>query len=198
MRALAINASPRKNSNTGILIDHVLQPLKEAGWDTEIIKIGAKPMRGCIACMQCVQRKDNRCSITTDALNDIFLQMVEADAIILGTPTYYTDVTAELKALIDRAGFVAQANGRAFAGKIGAGVMAVRRAGATHALDSINHFFLISNMVVPGSRYWNMGYGLHEGDVKNDEEGLANMTNLGEMIAWLGKCMHPNMGTFPK
>lgn len=198
MRALAINASPRKNSNTGILIDHVLQPLKNAGWDTETIKIGATPLRGCIACAQCVQRKDNRCSITTDALNDIYARMVEADAIILGTPTYFTDLTAELKALIDRAGFVARANDRKFAGKIGAGVVAARRGGATHAFDSINHFFLINNMIVPGSRYWNMGYGLGEGEVRNDAEGLANMMNLGEMIAWLGKCIKPNMETFPK
>lgn len=198
MFALAVNASPRKNSNTGILINHVLQPLQDAGWKTETVRIGAKPMSGCIACTQCYRRKDNRCSITNDAFNDIFARMLEADAIILGTPTYFTDVTAELKALIDRAGFVAGANGNRFAGKIGAGIMAVRRGGATHAFDTINHLFLKCNMLVPGSRYWNMAYGLNEGDVQNDTEGMANMTNLGEMIAWLGKCVTPHMDSLPR
>ena len=198
MFALAVNASPRANSNTGILIDHVLQPLKDAGWETETIRIGAKPMSGCIACMQCVKRQDNRCAVTKDHLNDIYARMVEADAIILGTPTYYTDVTAELKGLIDRAGFVAQANGRKLAGKIGAGVVAVRRGGATHAFDTINHLFQISGMLIPGSLYWNMGYGLDGGEVRNDTEGLANMTDLGKMIAWLGACIKPNMDSMPR
>ena len=198
MFALAINASPRKNSNTGILIDHVLQPLKTAGWDTEIIKIGATPLRGCIACGQCRERQDNRCSITTDALNDIFARMLDADALILGTPTYFTDVNAEMKALIDRAGYVAGSNNNAFAGKIGAGVMAVRRGGATHAFDTINHFFLKNNMIVPGSSYWNMGYGRIEGEVEADKEGIANMANLGAMIAWLGKCIKEHIDVMPR
>lgn len=198
MFALAVNASPRKNSNTGILVDRVLQPLQDAGWETETVRIGAKPMSGCIACMQCYKLKNTRCSVTKDAFNDIFARMLEADAIILGTPIYFTDVTAELKALIDRAGVVAGANGNRFAGKIGAGVMAVRRGGATHAFDTINHLFLKSAMLVPGSRYWNMAYGQNEGDVQNDKEGMANMTNLGEMIAWLGKCIAPHMDSLPR
>ena len=198
MFALAINSSPRKNSNTGILINHVLQPLKDAGWDTETVKIGASPMRGCIACMQCRKLQNKRCSITTDAFNDIFPRMLEADAIILGTPTYFTDVTAEMKAFIDRSGYVAGSNGNAFAGKIGVGVTAVRRGGSTHAFDTINHLFLKSNMIVPGSLYWNMGYGLGEGEVEGDKEGIANMVNLGQMIAWLGKSLKENMASMPK
>ena len=198
MFALAINASPRKNSNTELLINHVLTPLKNEGWDTEAIQIGGKPMSGCLACMQCFKRKDNRCSITSDSFNDIYAKMSEADAIILGTPTYFTDVTAELKGLIDRSGYVSMVNGRKFAGKIGAGVVAVRRGGATHAFDSINHLFLISGMIVPGSTYWNMAYGLKGGDVANDGEGLANMAHLGQMIAWLGKCIKPNLDSLPR
>ncbi|CAK7031287.1 MAG: Iron-sulfur flavoprotein [Desulfovibrio sp.] len=198
MFALAINASPRKNGNTEMLLRQVLDPVKKAGWRTEIIKIGGKPLAGCIACMQCTKHKNNRCAITGDALNDIYQVMAEADAIILGSPTYFADVTAEMKALIDRAGFVAGANGRAFAGKIGAAVMAVRRGGATHAFDTMNHLFQISGMVIPGSRYWNMGYGLKEGDVAEDGEGLANMYHLGEMIVWLGTAMKPHMATLPK
>jgi multimeric flavodoxin WrbA len=198
MFALAVNASPRKNSNTGILIENVLQPLRDAGWKTETVRIGAKPMSGCIACLQCGKLKNGRCAITTDAFNDIYALMVEADAVILGTPTYFTDVTAEMKALIDRSGYVSGSNGGAFAGKIGTAVIAVRRGGATHAFDTINHLFLKSNMIVPGSRYWNMGYGLKEEDVLGDAEGLANMANLGRMIAWLGECIKPRLGSVPK
>lgn len=198
MLALAINGSPRKGGNTETLLNHVLAPIKEAGWDTELVKIGGKPMHGCIACMQCFKQKNNRCSITKDGMNEIYARMLEADAIILGTPTYFANMTAELKALIDRSGFVAIANDRRFAGKIGAGVVAVRRGGATHAFDGINHLFQISGMIVPGSLYWNMGYGLHEKEVENDAEGIANMRHLGEMIVWLGAAVQPHMASLPR
>lgn len=198
MFALAINSSPRKGGNTEILINRVLEPLRNAGWETEIIKIGAKPMAGCIACMQCVEKKDGRCSISRDALNDIYARMVEADAIILGSPTYFADVTAEMKALIDRAGYVSLANGRQLAGKIGVAVTAVRRGGATHAFDTMNHLFQISGMITPGSKYWNMGYGRGVKEVENDAEGLENMRHLGEMVAWLGGAIKPHMASLPK
>jgi multimeric flavodoxin WrbA len=198
MYALAINASPRKGSNTGILLDTVLEPLKNDGWETEVVKIGGKPMRGCIACNKCFENKDMKCVIKTDGFNEIMEKMAKADAIILGSPTYFTDVTAEMKALIDRAGFVAIANGKVLAGKIGAGVVAVRRGGAVHVFDTLNHLFQISHMITPGSSYWNMVYGLKPGDVKDDQEGMANMKNLGETIAWLGKAIKPHMESFPK
>lgn len=198
MLALAINASPRKNGNTETLLGHVLEPIKEAGWDTEVIKIGGKPMQGCIACMECYKRKDKRCAVTRDHFNDIFARMLEADVIILGTPTYFANVTAELKALIDRSGYVSMVNGRLLAGKIGAGVVAVRRGGATHAFESINHLFQLNAMVMPGSYYWNIGYGLKEGEADNDKEGVANMRHLGQMIVWLGNAMKPHMDSFPR
>jgi multimeric flavodoxin WrbA len=124
-------------------------------------------------------------------------KMIAADALILGSPTYFTDVTAELKALLDRSGLVALANGRLFRGKIGAAVVAVRRGGATHVFDTINHMFMMSQMIVPGSTYWNMGLGLDKGEVQADAEGLNNMLNLGETIAWLGKVMKPHLDSFP-
>jgi len=99
-------------------------------------------------------------------------------------------VSAEMKALLDRAGLVAVANGGLFRRKIGAAVVAVRRGGGTHAFDTINHMFLMSGAIVPGSIYWNLGFGLDKGDVKNDEEGLRNMADLGQTIAWLGKAIH--------
>jgi len=198
MYALAVNGSPRKGGNTETLLKQVLEPLEKAGWETELVQVGAKKIRGCIACFKCFENKDLRCSVKTDIFNEVMEKMLKADALILGSPTYFTDVSAELKALLDRSGMVALANDRAFAGKIGAAVVAVRRAGATHVFDTINHMFLMSQMIVPGSTYWNLGIGLKKGEVKADEEGLSNMRNVGETIAWLGKAMKPIMDDFPK
>ncbi len=198
MYALAINGSPRTGGNTEILLQRVLEPLAEAGWRTELVQVGGKPIRGCLACYKCFENKDGRCAVKADGLNDVMAKMFEADALILGSPTYFTDVSADLKALIDRAGLVAIANGGLLAGKIGAGVVAVRRGGATHVFDTINHLFQISRMIVPGSTYWNMVYGLDKGDVLKDEEGLRNMRNLGETVAWLGQAMQPHLASFPK
>jgi multimeric flavodoxin WrbA len=198
MFALAVNGSPRKGGNTETLLKYVIETLDEAGWDTELIQVGAKKIRGCIACFKCFKNKDLRCSVKNDIFNEVMEKMLKADALILGSPTYFTDVSAELKALLDRSGLVALANDRAFAGKIGAAVVAVRRAGATHVFDTINHMFLMSQMIIPGSTYWNLGIGLEKGDVKTDEEGLNNMRNLGETIAWLGKALQPHMDEFPR
>jgi multimeric flavodoxin WrbA len=199
MKAIAINGSPRPGGNTEILLGKVLEPLEAAGWRTEYAQIGGKPVRGCLACLKCVEKRNGRCIIEDD-INDYLEQMYAADAIILGSPTYFADVTPELKALIDRAGFVALANGGAFSGKIGAAVVAVRRGGATHVFDTINHMFLISSMIVPGSLYWNLGMGCLKGEVLGDEEALRNMSHLGLTIAWLGKAMAsvPNDSPFPK
>ena len=133
-----------------------------------------------------------------DKFNDFYTKMLKADAIILGSPTYFAAVSADLKALIERAGFVAYANNHAFSGKIGAAVVAVRRGGATHAYDTINHMYQMSRMIIPGSTYWNMGYGLEKGDVREDDEGLANMRHLGKSIDWLGRAIKPTITDYPK
>ncbi|WP_224984572.1 flavodoxin family protein [Geomonas agri] len=197
MKAIAINGSPRPGGNTEILLKKTLEPLKAAGWDTEYLRIGGKPLRGCVACMQCVERKNGKCAIENDAMNQYIEKMLTADAIILGSPTYFADVTSELKALIDRAGFVALANGGAFSGKIGAAVVAVRRGGGTHVFDTINHMYLTSSMIVPGSLYWNLGVGCLPEEVRGDEEALHNMEHLGQTIAWLGRALAA-AGPFPK
>ena len=187
MKAIAINGSPRKGGNTETLLQKVLEPLTEAGWDTEFIQLGGKEIRGCRACYQCFKKKNSRCGQKGEEVFDACLEkMIQADAIILGSPTYFSDVSSEMKALLDRAGLVAVANGGLFRRKIGAAVVAVRRGGGTHAFDTINHMFLMSGAIVPGSTYWNLGFGLDKGEVKKDEEGLRNMTDLGQTIAWLG------------
>ena len=197
MYALAVNGSPRRKGNTELLLKAVLAPLAEAGWETEFFQLGGKTIKGCMACNKCFENRDRQCINKDDCFNGLMEKMLRADAIILGSPTYFTDVSAEIKALLDRSGYVAIANGRLFAGKIGAAVIAVRRGGSTHAYDSINHMYLMSQMIVPGSTYWNMGFGLNKGEVANDAEGMANMKDLGATIAWLGKAMDAHKDTFP-
>ena len=197
MKAVAINGSPRKGGNTEQLLKQVLAPLARSGWDTEFIQLGGKPIRGCQACYQCFKRKNSRCSQKNDCFNSCMEKMVAADAIILGSPTYFTDVSAEMKALLDRAGLVAVANGGLFRGKIGASVVAVRRGGGTHAFDTMNHMFLMSGAIVPGSTYWNLGFGLEKGDVARDDEAARNMKDLGQSIAWLGKAIHEHADRRP-
>lgn len=198
MKAVAINGSPRKGGNTEILLRRVLDVLEGAGWETDLVRVANKEIRGCIACYKCFENKDMRCAVDNDMFNDVMERLVRADAMIFGTPTYFTDVSADLKAVIDRAGLVAIANDRAFRGKIGAAVVAVRRGGATHAFDTINHMYLMSNMIVPGSIYWNMAYGLDKGQVLGDEEGLNNMRHLGEAIDWLARAVKPHLANYPK
>lgn len=184
-KVIAFNGSPRKEGNTFIMLNRVLESIAAKGIDTELIQVGGKLVHGCMACKKCAQNKNQQCVITTDIVNDCIAKMVDADAMIFGSPSYFSGVTPELKALIDRSGYVAIANGRIFKHKIGAAVAVHRRGGAVNVFDSINHMFLMSQMIVPGSLYWNFGVGREIGEVSNDQEAMNNMKDLGETIAWL-------------
>ncbi|MGO9200369.1 MAG: flavodoxin family protein [Limisphaerales bacterium] len=197
MKAVAINGSPRKGGNTELLLRRVLAPLAAAGWEAELIQVGGTSIRGCRACYACFEKKNSRCSQQDEFFDKCMEKMVAADAIVLGSPTYFTDVSAEMKALLDRAGLVAVANGGLFRGKIGASVVAVRRGGGTHAFDTMNHMFLMSGAIVPGSTYWNLGFGREKGEVAKDGEALRNMDDLGQTIAWLGEAIHQHAGKHP-
>jgi multimeric flavodoxin WrbA len=197
MKAVAINGSPRKGGNTEILLKQVLAPLALSGWETEFVQVGGTDIRGCRACYQCFKAKNSQCGQKGDCFNPCLEKMLAADAIILGSPTYFTDVSAEMKALLDRAGLVAVANGGLFRGKIGAAVVAVRRGGGTHAYDTMNHMFLMSGVIVPGSTYWNLGFGLDKGEVAKDQEAARNMEDLGRTIAWLGNAVHEHAESRP-
>lgn len=188
MKVIAFNGSPRKGGNTELLLREVLGVISSHGIETEMIQVGGTDINGCRACLRCRKEKDNRCHNNTPAMNEFIAKMEEADGILIGSPVYYTDVSAEIKALIDCAGYSMRA-GNSLRRKPGAAVIAVRRAGSTHAFDTINHFFLINEMVVPGSSYWNMGIGREKGEVMNDEEGLKTMHILGENFAWLLKAL---------
>jgi multimeric flavodoxin WrbA len=187
MKVVAFNGSARKDGNTAIFINQALEELEKQEIETEMIQLSGQRIRGCSACYKCFDNKDKKCAVTEDAMNEYIARMLDADAIILASPTYFADVSAELKALIDRAGLVARANDNMFRRKVGAAIVAVRRAGAIHAFDTINHFFLIGEMIIPGSSYWNVGLGLKKGDAENDEEGLQTMQQLGRNMAWLLK-----------
>jgi multimeric flavodoxin WrbA len=187
MKVVAFNGSARKDGNTALLIRHVFAVLQEEGIETELVQLAGERLRGCTACYRCFATKDRRCAVTDDIVNDCIARMEEADGIIIGSPTYFADITAETKAIIDRCGMVARANGNLFRRKAGAAVIAVRRGGAIHAFDSINHIFLISEMIIPGSSYWNIGIGRNIGEVDGDEEGVTTMQVLGSNMAWLLK-----------
>jgi multimeric flavodoxin WrbA len=186
-KVIAFNGSARRRGNTALLIDIVLDELRSEGIDTEVYELAGKPIKGCIACYKCFKNKDRRCAVDDDILNECVSRMVEADGILLGSPTYFADVSASMKALIERSGMVARANDDMLKRKVGAGVVAVRRAGAVHVFSSLNYFFLIGQMIVPGSSYWNLGYGREPGEVKNDSEGIQTMKILGQNMAWLLK-----------
>jgi multimeric flavodoxin WrbA len=198
MYALAINGSPRKGGNTEHLLNEVLGELDKANWETELVKVGGTAIRGCLACGKCFENKNNECITKKDKFNEFFLKMLKADAVVLGSPSYFAAVSADFQALIVRAVYVAFAYDHAFSGKIGAAVVAVRRGGATHAYDTINHMFQMSRMVIPCSTYWNMGIGRDKGEVLEDEEGLTNMRHLGKSIDWLGRAIKPNIANYPK
>jgi multimeric flavodoxin WrbA len=187
MKVVAFNGSARKDGNTAILVTTLFKQLKKEKVETELVQLAGKKIRGCTACGKCFANQDKKCIIDNDIVNECIGKMLDADGIILASPTYFADVSTEMKALIDRAGFVAKANDDMFRRKVGAAVVAVRRGGAIHAFDTMNHFFFISQMIVPGSSYWNVGIGLEPGDVKGDEEGLATMKTLGSNMAWVLK-----------
>jgi multimeric flavodoxin WrbA len=185
MKVVGFNSSPRRGGNTAQLLHAVFQELRQADIETELVELAETHPQGCIVCGQCRERKNGRCAVTSDPMNEWIEKMREADGLLLASPTYFADVTPELKALIDRAGYVARGNDDMFRRKVGAAVVAVRRAGAIHAFETINNFFLISQMIVPGSSYWNLGIGRQPGEVQEDEEGLDTMRTLGQNMAWL-------------
>lgn len=187
MKVVAFNCSPRKDGNTAHMIKDVFKVLNAAGIDTELVQVGGTPIKGCRGCGACGKNKNMRCIMDDDILNQCIQKMVEADGIIIGSPTYFADLTSEAKALIDRAGYVIRQNGNPIKRKVGAAVVASRRAGSVHTFDSINHLFLACEMLVVGSSYWNMSLARAEGDYEKDEEGMKTMKILGENMAWILK-----------
>jgi multimeric flavodoxin WrbA len=184
MKVVGFNGSPRKDGNTFILINKVFQELKDEGIQTELVQLSGKEIHGCIACYKCIENKDRRCAVKHDAANEFIEKMAEADGIILGSPVYFLDVTPEMKALIDRCGFVSRANGGMYKDKVGAAVAALRRSGGMHAIDSMNHFLFSQDIFIAGRA---IAIGREKGEVEKDEEGMQLTKALGQRMAWLMK-----------
>jgi multimeric flavodoxin WrbA len=187
MKVIAINGSPRKDGNTYHALSIVGNELKANGIDFEILHIGHKMIHGCMACGKCAMNKDEKCSIETDDVNEFIQQLKMADGIILGSPVYYSGVAGTMKSFLDRCFFVNGSNRNFFHHKIGAAVVAVRRTGGSSALDCLNHYFSISQMIIATSNYWNVIHGSAPGEVNQDGEGVQTMKVLGKNMAWLLK-----------
>lgn len=190
MKVVAFNGSPRKNGNTIQSIKIVLDELKKEEIETEIVQLGGRKVFGCLGCMKCFERKDKKCIRKDDEMNEIIEKVLEADGIIVGSPTYCSNVTSEVKAFIDRCGLVSKANGGLLANKVGAPVVVARRAGSNFTYSAINFFFGAAEMIVPASSYWNMALARNPGEVLNDEEGVRTFQTLGKNMANLMKKLY--------
>ncbi len=190
MRVVAFNGSARRDGNTALLIGHVFAELEAAGIETELVQLAGARLVGCTDCGVCAQTGDGRCALDDDCVNECIEKMLAAEGIVIGSPVYFANCSATTQALIERAGYATRKGGRRLARKVGAAVVAVRRGGAIHAFDAINHFFQVSGMVVVGSSYWNIGVGHEAGDVAGDEEGIATMRELGRTMAWALERLH--------
>ena len=185
MKVVLFNSSPRKKGNTSHALNIVMEELQAEGIECEYIWMGQENLKACKACFNCAGKK--KCIQDDDKLNEYIEKLIQADGIILGTPTYFADVSSTMKAFIDRAGMVSKTNGDLYARKVGAAVVAVRRAGATHVFSTLNFFFLIAQMIVVGSSYWNLGIWLAPGDILKDKEGVQTFKTLGKNFAFVLK-----------
>ncbi|MDR2339526.1 MAG: flavodoxin family protein [Deltaproteobacteria bacterium] len=184
MTVLAVNGSPRPKGNTSVMIEWCLEAIEDGGLKTEVYQVGGKPVLGCKACYGCARQEKPRC-VQKDFMNELIAKAIEAEALILASPVYFADLTPELKAVIDRLGYVSLHHGSLLARKPGAAVVVARRAGHVHTFDSINHFFGINQMLTVGSRYWNLGVARDPGEIQDDREAQETMRLLGANIAWL-------------
>ena len=184
MKVIGFNGSPRKDGNTTLLMGYLLREVEKEGIETELVQLSAKSIHGCIACYKCFENKDQRCSVKNDAANEYIEKMTTAQGIVLGSPSYFQDVTAETKALIDRAGFVGLANGRMYKNKVGASLSCFRRTGGMHAIETMNHFFFSNDIIIAGRA---TSVAREKGEVDKDEEGVLAAKTLGHKIAWMIK-----------
>jgi multimeric flavodoxin WrbA len=198
MKVLAFNGSPAKEGNTYHGIKIVIDELEKEGIETEIVHVGNKPIRGCIACKNCTKNKNGKCVITTDPVNEWIEKMREADGIILGSPVHYSAIAGAMKSFLDRAFRVAEANDSMLRLKVGAAVVAVRRAGGIPTFDQLNNYINHSEMLIPTSNYWNVINGTAPGEAMEDEEGIQIMRILGKNMAWLMKVIENSQGVISK
>lgn len=189
MKVLCINGSAKKDGNTSSLIHIVTKELLKEDIKTETIHIGNGSIRGCTSCLKCWENQDKHCIIKNDPLNNILDKMLNSDGIILASPVYCADVSSHMKAFMERSSLVSFANNDMLQRKVGAGLVAVRRAGGMTAFSTLNNYFLIAQMIVVGSSYWNIGFGNESHEVLQDDEGIQTMVNLAKNMSWLLKSL---------
>ncbi len=185
MKVTAICGSARKGGNTAAIMGMVLGELNARGIETELIELYDKELHPCEGCFSC--RGKGVCTAIRDDFDPVFKAMLASEGVLLGSPVYSADVSAKMKAFIERAGIVVSTSPGLLKHKVCASVAAVRRGGGLAAVDTLNHFFLNKEAILVGSTYWNMVYGREIGEVLNDEEGVKNMKNLGQNMAWVLK-----------
>jgi multimeric flavodoxin WrbA len=184
--ALAISGSPRRNGNTETLLRRCLDRLAGHGIRGELISLAGLNLRGCTACGACGESHDSSCpGITGDDFGPVFEAMLRADILIVGSPVHFGSATPELMALLDRAGYVSRANGHLFSRKIGGPVAVARRAGHNFTYAQLLFWYMINDMVVPGSSYWNVALAREPGSVSADTEALATIDRFADNLAWL-------------
>lgn len=194
MKMVAFNGSPNKEGNTYHAIKLVVAELEQEGIETEIVHVGNKTIRGCIACMQCAKHQNEECALKDDEVNEWVQKMKGADAIILGSPVHYSAVGGTMKSFLDRAFFVGGVNGGLYRHKVGASVVAVRRSGGIPTFDQLNNFLNYSEMLIATSNYWNVIHGRAPGEALQDAEGVQIMSVLGKNMAWLMKLVQNGKG----
>jgi multimeric flavodoxin WrbA len=197
IKVVAFNGSPRKNGNTVGSLNTVMGELKKQGIETEMIHVGKEKIRGCLSCFVCMQKMNEKCVTDDDPVNEWIQKMKEADGILLGSPVYFSGVAGAMKSFLDRAFFVAGRNNDLFRHKVGASVVAVRRSGGIPTMDSLNHYFLLCEMLIPGSNYWNVVHGTNPGEMEQDGEGKQAMEVLGRNMAWLLKLIEKGQKEVP-
>lgn len=187
MRALAICGSPRKNGNTEILLDRALSALERGGHSTRMLRISDVTIKPCGACGSCQQTRNGTCALTGDDFPAVFQAMREADILLVGSPVYFGSATPQLMALLDRSAYVARSSGNLFSRKLGGPIAVARRAGQNFTLAQLLMWYMINDLVVPGSSYWNMASGRMPGEVEQDEEALQTVDRFAENLLWLAE-----------
>lgn len=187
MRVLGISGSPRREGNTDILVHTALEVLANERAETEFLSLADRPIKPCMACQGCFASETIRCVQEDPAFEGILEKFAEADGILLGSPVYFGSATPQMMALLDRVGYVARRHPQLLRRKVGAAIVVARRAGQNFTFAQLNYFFLISEMIVPGSNYWNVAFGREKGEVRADAEGMATVKNLAQNMAWLMK-----------
>ena len=194
MKVVAFYGSPRKEGNTYHAVKLVTDQLKKEGIETEIVQVGNKTVKGCLACYKCFGNKNEECTQSKDPVNEWIQKMKAADGIIIASPVHYSGIGGTMKAFLDRAFFVAGANDSMLRHKVGAAVAAVRRSGGLPTFNQLNHFLMYSEMMIPTSNYWNVIHGAAPGEVHKDEEGIQIMEVLGRNMSYLLKLIENGKG----